>query len=170
VTASPIGFAFVDALARRDRSGMVRLLDPHVEFRALTPGRDWRAEDATTVVQGIILGTWFDGVDEDMTVVSLAGGSVGERHAVDYELNLTRRGEPYRLAQHACFDVSGGRITWMRVLCSGYQPGHPGHASKNAGRQGKEAGPAAPAESLRGRRPRPAPRSRPAPSPGPAGR
>ena len=107
---------------------MVRLLDPHVEFRALTPGRDWSADDATSVVQGIILDTSFNGVDEDMTVVSLAGSSVGGRYALDYELYLTRRGDPYCLAQHAYFDVSGGKITWMRVLCSGYQLGAPGDA------------------------------------------
>ena len=123
-----MGLAFVDALACRDRARMVRLLHPHVEFRALTPGRNWRADDATSVVQVIILGTWFDGVDEDMTVVSLAGGSVGERWALDYELYLTRRGEPYSLAQHAYFDVSGDKITWMRVLCSGSQPRAPGDA------------------------------------------
>ena len=126
VTATRVGFAFVDALSRRDPIAMVRLLHPHIEFRALTPGRDWSADDATSVVHGIILGTWFKGVDEDMTVATVAGGSVGMRSVVDYELHLTRGGDPYRLAQHAYFDVSGGRITSMRVLCSGYQPAIPG--------------------------------------------
>ena len=116
-----IGFAYVDALVHRDAERLVSLFDGAVEFRALTPSRNWTADEPDSVVRGIVLGTWFDGV-ESVSVTRLAGGSVQGRCFVDYELDLVRHGERYRIAQYAYYDVCDHKIVWMRVLCSGYRP------------------------------------------------
>ncbi len=39
-----------------------------------------------------------------------------------YRLEVTRDGREYLVEQQAYYDTEGDQISWMRVLCAGYQP------------------------------------------------
>jgi len=47
---------------------------------------------------------------------------VSEREHVAYRMRVRRAGGGHLVEQQAYYSTDGGRITWMRVLCSGYQP------------------------------------------------
>ena len=47
---------------------------------------------------------------------------VSQREHVAYRLRVSRSGGDYLVEQQAYYRTEGPRITWMRVLCSGYQP------------------------------------------------
>ena len=112
-----VGEQFVAALASKDREALLGLLDPAVEFRALTPRRAWEADSAETFVDEILLGTWFDDGDRIDEVVA-----VGARYRVGYALGVTNPEGPHLVAQQAFYELDDGRITWLRIMCAGYQP------------------------------------------------
>ena len=53
---------------------------------------------------------------------SVTTGRVSEREHVAYRMRVRRSGGDHLVEQQAYYSTEGGRITWMRVLCSGYQP------------------------------------------------
>ena len=61
------GPAFAHALAARDFAKLQSLLDPDVEFRALTPRRTWEADGDSPTVD--LFRNWFD----DATVIEHLG-------------------------------------------------------------------------------------------------
>jgi hypothetical protein len=90
-----------------------------------------RYHDASTsqqVAEEIILGRWFGPGDDIEELCSVSTGRVAEREHVTYQMRVRRAGRGYLVEQHAYYDTDGPRITWMRVLCSGYQlaQGRPG--------------------------------------------
>lgn len=58
-----VGAKFAAAIAAKDRTALLALLDDSVEFRALTPGRNWSADEAATAADEIIFGSWFTDAD-----------------------------------------------------------------------------------------------------------
>jgi hypothetical protein len=48
-------------------------------------------------------------------------GRVLDREHVAYRVRVRREGRDYLVEQQAYYRAEGPRITWMRVLCSGYQ-------------------------------------------------
>ena len=122
------GERFAQALAGKDGAGLRALLADPVDFQALTPGRHWEASTSQQVAEEIILGRWFGPGDDIEELCSVSTGRVAEREHVTYQVRVRRGGRGYLVEQHAYYDTDGPRITWMRVLCSGYQlvPGRPG--------------------------------------------
>jgi hypothetical protein len=116
-----LGERFARALARRDDAALCSLLADPVDFQALTPGRHWQAATGEQVVGEIIFGQWFGGA-EIRELCSVTTGQVAGREHVAYRLRAQRSGSQYLVEQQAYYDTDGTRITWMRVLCSGYQP------------------------------------------------
>lgn len=116
------GDAFVRALAAKDAAALRAVLDPAVDFRAMTPGRVWEAGSADEVVDQVLLGTWFAAHDRIDRVVAVEHGQVGDRSRVGYRLDLSTPDGSFVVEQQAYYDVDGGRITWLRVLCSGFRP------------------------------------------------
>jgi hypothetical protein len=47
---------------------------------------------------------------------------VGARHRVGYRLAITNDDGDHVVEQQAYYEDDGDRITWLRVLCAGYQP------------------------------------------------
>jgi hypothetical protein len=128
------GEHFARAVAAKDAAALAGVLADGIDFQALTPGRPWQAVSPRQVADEIVLGCWFG---PGATITGLAGlthGQVGGREHVAYRLQVTRDGQDYLVEQQAYYDTEGGQISWMRVLCAGYQP-----ASAH------QAGPAAPA-------------------------
>ena len=48
-------------------------------------------------------------------------GSVADRDRVGYRLRVTNSGGVFLVEQQAYFGVESDRITWLRILCSGYR-------------------------------------------------
>ncbi|HEY1643870.1 MAG TPA: hypothetical protein VGG35_24600 [Streptosporangiaceae bacterium] len=116
------GERFARALAAKDEAVLGGLLAGQIDFQALTPGRYWQADTARQVVQEIILGRWFGPEDRIAELCSVAAGQVAQREHVAYRLRVARPDADYLVEQQAYYSTDGGQITWMRVLCSGYQP------------------------------------------------
>lgn len=123
-TASPAstGERFARALAAKDADALCALLSDQVDFQALTPGRHWRAGTAGQAIREIILAYWFGEGDDITELCSVAAGRVLGREHVAYRVRVRRSGHDYLVEQQAYYLTDGPRITWMRVLCSGYQP------------------------------------------------
>lgn len=117
-----LGREFAEALGRKDFEAVSALLDPHIDFRGLTPGRTWEASDASTVVEAI-LRQWFEDSDEIEEIVSIDSGSVADRRRVAYRFRGRNADGPFVVEQQAYYTEQDGRIGWMRVLCSGVRPG-----------------------------------------------
>ena len=115
------GEHFARALAAKDADALCAVLADQVDFQALTPGRHWQAGTAGQAVREIILARWFGDGDDITELCSLAAGRVLEREHVAYRLRVRRSGRDFLVEQQAYYRAEGPRITWMRVLCSGYQ-------------------------------------------------
>jgi hypothetical protein len=115
------GERFAQALGRKDQDALRELLADPIDFQALTPGRHWQAATGRQVAEEIILGHWFDAGDDIRELCSVATGQVVDCEHVAYRLRVRTAGRDYLVEQQAYYRTEGPRITWMRVLCSGYQ-------------------------------------------------
>ena len=122
VAAATAGERFARALAAKDSGALCALLADPVDFQALTPGRHWQAGTGRQAVEEIILAYWFGLGDEITELCSVVNGRVLDREHVAYRVRVRRAGQDYLVEQQAYYRTEGPRITWMRVLCSGYQP------------------------------------------------
>ena len=97
---------------------MEELLDSAVDFRALTPNKFWEAHDARATIDEV-LKQWLD--DEDRTeVVTSVEGAAGDRRHVSYRLRREGPNGPELVEQQAYYEVEDGRISWIRILCTGF--------------------------------------------------
>jgi hypothetical protein len=116
------GEIFARAIAAKDGAVLAGVLSDAIDFRALTPGKVFEASSNTEAAHEVILGTWFAParIDELCLVES---GSVQQREHVTYRLRAHLGADEYLVEQQAYYNTDAdGRIGWMRVLCSGYQP------------------------------------------------
>jgi hypothetical protein len=120
-TDSPLGRAFVEALAAKDFERLTTLLDREIDFGGLTPGRAWEATESNGAVDGI-LRQWFDDSDQIEQVLAVETDSFADRERVGYRLRIHNPDGQFIVEQQAYYAVRDGRITWMRVLCSGFRP------------------------------------------------
>jgi hypothetical protein len=117
----------LESLAAGDFSRLGSVLDPDATMSALLPrGFDeWRGADAICAA----FAGWFGDVDE-FEVVDASVGQVGVRLQLRWRVRVrgARFGAGARLVeQHVYADTaSTGRISAMRLLCSGYCGEHPG--------------------------------------------
>lgn len=117
-----VGEDFVEALAAKDADALRALLADGVDFMGLTPGRHWQAASPSEVVDDVVLGHWFDTGDDIREVRAVSTGRVADREHVAYRLGVLSGGRPHVVEQQCYYVVEDGRITWMRVLCSGFRP------------------------------------------------
>lgn len=117
-----IGERFARGLAAKDRLALVDVLAPDVDFRGLTPSRAWEATSAVQLVDHVLLGAWFDAGDRIDELDDVQHGAVADRSRVAYRLRVTNDGGTFAVEQQAYFGVEGGRISWLRILCSGFRP------------------------------------------------
>jgi hypothetical protein len=120
VASSRTGERFARALAAKDRATLRSLFADTVDFQALTPGRHWSAGTAGEVVDQIVLGKWFDPSDDIQRLESVSTSQLPGREHVDYRLRVRNADGDHVVEQQIYYDTDGARITWMRVLCSGY--------------------------------------------------
>lgn len=116
-----LGERFAQALAAKDSAGLCALLADPVDFQALTPGRHWQAATGSQVAEEIILGQWFGAGDDIVELCSVVTGRVADRQHVAYRVRVRRSAGDYLVEQQAYYNTDGPQISWMRILCSGYQ-------------------------------------------------
>ncbi len=116
------GHAFVAALTSKDADAMLALFGPEVDFRALTPGRYWEPRTPAEIVSEVILGHWFGPSDAVELVEVVDTGLVADRGRVSYRLRVANGDGRFVVEQQAYLMLAAGKITWMRVLCSGFRP------------------------------------------------
>jgi hypothetical protein len=117
-----VGEQFVSALAAKDRAALTTLLRPDVDFRAMTPSRFWEAADANDVIDDAMLGHWFEADDRITDVLEVECGQVGARSRVRYRFAVTSPDGPHVVEQQAYYETDGDQISWLRIMCAGYQP------------------------------------------------
>jgi hypothetical protein len=117
-----IGERFAQALAAKDRAALRDILDPALDFKALTPRRFWEASSADALVDEVILGAWFEPKDHIDSLEEVRTSSVADRDHVSYRLHLTNPDGAFLVEQQAYFSVEDERIVYLRILCSGYRP------------------------------------------------
>jgi hypothetical protein len=120
-STSTLGTSFAEALARKDFESLADLLHPEIDFRGLTPRRNWEANNPDDVIQGI-LRTWFEDSDEIDELASCESDAFSDRERVGYRFHGRNPDGPFVLEQQAYLSERDGKIGWMRVLCSGYRP------------------------------------------------
>ena len=111
---------FVYAMARRDRSGLLEVLAPVVDFRGMTPGRFWEASDATDLVDRVLF-SWFEEQDVVQEVLAVSRDWVADRERIGYRFAVRCPDGRYVVEQQAYLSVSDGRISWLRMMCSGFR-------------------------------------------------
>ena len=121
MSTTTLGHAFAEALASKDFNQLGSVLDPHVDFRGLTPGRTWEAAEGEAVINDI-LRLWFEDSDHLERLVSVETDAVSDRQRVSYRIEGHNDDGPFVVEQQAYYTEHDGRITWMRVLCSGFRP------------------------------------------------
>jgi hypothetical protein len=117
----PIGERFVRAIAARDRTGLLDLLAPQIDFRAMTPGRFWEASSAVEVVDEVILGHWFEPTDRIEAIESIEHDVVVDRERVGYRFRVSNADGEYAVEQQAYLGAQNDVIAWLRIMCAGYQ-------------------------------------------------
>lgn len=120
--AEGIGERFAHALADKDAAGMKALLAPEVDFRAMTPAKFWESNDVDAIVDETILGTWFAPERRITGVTAVETECLGSRDRVGYRFSVTRPDGDFTIEQQAYYTSQGGRITWLRIMCSGFLP------------------------------------------------
>ncbi len=118
----PVGERFARAVAAKDTQTLLGLLDPQIDFRAMTPGRFWEESSASAVVDDVIFGHWFEPTDQIEAIEGIEHGMVVDRHRVGYRFRVTNANGTYTVEQQAYFGVHDDRISWLRIMCSGYRP------------------------------------------------
>jgi hypothetical protein len=113
---------FAKALGRKDAVALKEILHPDVNFRAMTPGGFWEADEANQVIDEILLGKWFEPTDEITEVVAIETDRIGPRERVGYRFKITNPDGKHVVEQQAYFEPEGDRIRWLRVMCAGMLP------------------------------------------------
>ena len=121
-TQGDVGERFARALAAKDAEQMKALLSPGLDFRAMTPLKFWESDNVDVIVDRTILGTWF-APDRRITRLSaMESGDVGSVHRVGYQFEVTRPDGDFVIEQQAYYRTDAGRISWLRIACSGFIP------------------------------------------------
>lgn len=118
-TEEPVGPAFARALAVRDFDRLQSLLEPAVEFRALTPHRAWEAAGHKDTVE--LFRGWFDEETVVEEIEDVGTHPVGDRWHLAYRFRGRDVDGPFLVEQQIYFTERSGRVDWMRMMCSGFQ-------------------------------------------------
>jgi hypothetical protein len=116
-----LGAQFARALAVKDFDRVLELMHPEIDFRGLTPKRNWEASDPDAVISGV-LRQWFEDSDEIEALERLESDAFADRERVGYRFRIRNPDGRFLVEQQAYLSARDGRIGWMRVVCSGFRP------------------------------------------------
>lgn len=115
-----VGRAFAEALGHKDFSAVKGLLDEQIDFRGLTPRRVWEASDPGTLVEDVFK-HWFEESDDLEEILAIETDAFANSRRVAYRFRGHNPDGPFVVEQQAYYTEKDGRISWMRVLCSGFR-------------------------------------------------
>jgi hypothetical protein len=115
------GTEFARALAAKDYDRILALVDPRIDFRGLTPNRNWEAADAGALVTRVLC-EWFGDSDEIEALEAVESDRFADCERVGYRFRVRNPDGRFLVEQQAYLSTREGRIVWMRVLCSGFRP------------------------------------------------
>jgi hypothetical protein len=115
-----LGASFARALSRKDFARIAELMDPEIDFRGMTPSRTWEAASPEEAI-ATVLRQWFEDSDEIESMELLETDAFADRERVGYRFSV-RNAEGSFLVEQQAYLSGGERISWMRILCSGYRP------------------------------------------------
>jgi hypothetical protein len=116
-----LGGDFAHALAAKDFERIADLFHPEIDFRGLTPNREWQAEGSARTISEI-LKIWFEDSDHIEALEQLETGQVGDRQRLGYRFTVRNPEGRFVVEQQAYLHERDGQIGWMRVVCSGFRP------------------------------------------------
>jgi hypothetical protein len=119
--SASLGASFADALATKDFDQIRDLLHPEVDFRGLTPRKQWEASDPDAVI-GEVLREWFEDSDEIEELVQVETDAFADRERVSYRFRVRNPEGLFLVEQQVYLSERDGQIGWMRTLCAGYRP------------------------------------------------
>jgi TusA-related sulfurtransferase len=111
--------AQVQALAARDRPGLLAGLADDVRLRAQLPRRDVERIGAGAVADELL--GWFDDVPEIVVQRAQAQPLADLWHA-EFRFGLRGLTPEQVVEQHWYCTVEDGRVTALRLICSGFRP------------------------------------------------
>jgi hypothetical protein len=120
-TTTTLGADFARALAEKDSGRLREILHPDVDFRGLTPNRNWEARGPDAVLS-ILFDHWLEDKDEIRALESVESDAVADRERVGYRFRVRNPDGDFLVEQQAYLAETDGRIGWMRVVCSGFRP------------------------------------------------
>jgi hypothetical protein len=121
VETRTLGADFARAVAAKDAGALRDLIHPEIDFRGMTPSRDWQAGDPDGVI-GVVFGKWFEDKDEIRSLDRLETDVIADRERVGYRFSVDNPDGRFVVEQQAYLSARDGRIGWMRVVCSGFRP------------------------------------------------
>ena len=120
-TQQSIAGELVDAIVGRDFERARGLLDADIDFRAMTPNRIWEAEGPAEVED--VLRAWLADPDEKIdSVEATAPMTVEDTQRVGWRVRGRGADGPFVFEQQVYLRETGGRIGWLRIMCSGTRP------------------------------------------------
>lgn len=118
---SALGMRFADAFLHKNWPEIATVLNPDVVFQGLTPGKAWDATSAGDLVDRVF-SQWREPADDVYEVLDMSTDVVGDRNKVVYRFKIRKPSGDYICEETAYFDAEAGRITRLKILCSGYLP------------------------------------------------
>ena len=122
--SASLGASFADALATKDFDRIRDLLHPEIDFRGLTPRKQWEASDPDAVIGGVLT-TWFEDSDEIEELVQVETDAFADRERVSYRFRVRNPEGLFLVEQQVYLSERDGQIGWLRIMCSGYRPINP---------------------------------------------
>jgi hypothetical protein len=116
-----LGTDFANAFVAKDAERIRDLVDPNVDFRALTPSRSWEAGDADALLE-ILFDNWIEPDDEVEGIEQIESDAFADRERVGYRFRVRNPDGQFVVEQQAYIEERDGRIGWMRAVCSGFRP------------------------------------------------
>jgi hypothetical protein len=108
-------------VAAKDTGALDRLLAAGVDFKGITPGRFWDGSGPAEVAS-VFFDSWFEPSETIEELVDVTtGDDVADTQRVAYRLNLVNDAGPQVAEQQAYFRTTDGRISHLRVMCSGFR-------------------------------------------------
>ena len=120
-STTTLGTEFARAFADKDAGRIRELVHQEIDFRGLTPNRNWEASDPDSLVE-ILFAMWLEDTDEVQSLESVDSDSFSDRERVGYRLRVRNPDGDHLVEQQAYIGVRDDRIDWMRVVCSGFRP------------------------------------------------
>ena len=120
-SAAGVGGAFADALLNKEWENLESLLSGEIDFRGLTPGKQWEASTPKHLIDTVFT-QWFGPTDDIYEITDIATDRIADRHRVVYRFRVRSDENDYVCEQTAYFDEVDGKIETLRILCSGFLP------------------------------------------------